>query len=106
MGGQLARRMLTGAVDKGVKGPLGAATDPALVKPWLKAVGGSMVTETATEMGQSAGEAYVEKQAGVNTDPWEQAKASVLPTLGMTALACTSWPCWPLSQFGASTGYR
>ena len=68
-----------------------------VLKPFAKQLGKTAVGEVGTEMGQSYGEAAVEKGAGVNVDPWQQAKAAIAPTLGMTAL---------LSPFGLAGQYR
>ncbi|WP_374257894.1 hypothetical protein [Aquabacterium sp.] len=66
---------------------LEASTSGAVVKPFLKEIPGALATEVGTEMAQNAGEAYVEREAGISKDdPWEQAKDAIGPTIGMTAL--------------------
>jgi len=91
------KKLLGIGAEKTMSGAIGKATDPAILVPFSKALVKTALGETATEMGQNYGEATVEKNAGVNTDPLEQAKASILPTLGMTA--------W-LAPFGLHASYR
>ncbi len=66
---------------------LADATDASVLKPWLKQIPETLATEVGTEMGQNAGEAYVEQQAGIDKQtPWDAAKEAIGPTVGMTAL--------------------
>ncbi len=63
------------------------ATSRAVLKPWAKQVPETMIGEVGTEMGQNAGEAYIEQQAGIDkTTPGEAAIQAIQPTVGMTAL--------------------
>ena len=82
---------------KTISSVIGQATNKEILRPFAKALVKTAIGETLTEMGQNYGQATVEKNAGVNTDPIEQAKASILPTLGMTA--------W-LAPFGLHASYR
>ncbi len=90
-GGKALSTTLNRATGRAVGTPaeqvLGDATSTAVLKPWLKQIPETAIGEVATEMGQNAGEAYVEQQAGIPThSPWEAAKEAIAPTLGMTAL--------------------
>lgn len=64
----------------------GEAAAQGVIKPFVKDLAGTAAGEVGTEMAQNYGQAVVEKNAGVQTDPWQQAKDAVAPTLGMTAL--------------------
>src|SRR3546814_20575558 len=64
-----------------------AATGKSFIKPYLKQLGETALVETGTEVGQNAGEAAVEKNAGIdNTSPFDAGVQAIAPTLGMTAL--------------------
>lgn len=91
MGGKIASPIFDKIAGQGAKATAGKAleeaTSGAVIKPFLKSIPGSLATEVGTEMGQNAGEAYVERAAGISKDdPWEQAKEAIGPTVGMTAL--------------------
>lgn len=91
LGGKIASPIVGKVFGQGAKATAGKAleeaTSGAVIKPFLKSIPGSLATEVGTEMGQNAGEAYVERAAGISKDdPWEQAKEAIGPTVGMTAL--------------------
>jgi N12 class adenine-specific DNA methylase len=82
----IGARALSKAAPAG-QAALTAATAPALVKPFVKQLGETALTEVGTEMGQGAGQAAVEQAyGGKGPSPWEAAKDAIAPTLGMTAL--------------------
>ena len=89
LGGKLlgvGGKVLKKGAQKTMGSTIGAATDTAVIKPFGKQLVQTALGEVATEMGQGSSQAYVEREAGVNTDPWTVAKESIAPTLGMTAL--------------------
>jgi len=77
---------LLGIGGKVIKDALKARVDEGVLKPFAKQLAKTATGEVATEMGQGYGQATVEKNAGVDVDPWQQAKETIAPTLGMTAL--------------------
>ena len=100
LGGKLlgiGAKVLGKTGKEGMEAALKTATDTALLKPFAKQLGTTAVGEVGTEIGQSYSQALVEKNAGVNVDPLEQAKAVIGPTLGMTAL---------LAPFGLAGHFR
>lgn len=78
------KKVLGKTASNSIGGVINDATDSSIIKPFSKELVKTAIGETATEMGQNYGEAVVEKNAGVNTDPVQQAKDSILPTIGMT----------------------
>lgn len=66
---------------------LSAVRNPKFLKEFAKDFTRTAVVETATEMGQNAGEAAVERAAGISdVSPWDAATEAIGPTLAMTAL--------------------
>ncbi len=57
-----------------------------LIKPLAAQYAKTAAVETGTEMGQNYGEAVVEKNAGVTTDPYKAATDAIGPTLAMTTM--------------------
>jgi hypothetical protein len=75
------------AAENPAKKALENATSTSVLKPWLKGVGETALEETATEIAQNAGEAQVEKNAGIDTQSaYDAGVQAIAPTLGMTAL--------------------
>ncbi len=100
LGGKLlgiGGKLLGNAAKDGIGGIISNATDKALWKPYAKQLFSTAIGETATEIGQSYGQATIEKNAGVDVDPLEQAAGVIAPTLGMTAL---------LAPFGLAGHFR
>jgi hypothetical protein len=100
LGGKLlgiGGKVLSNTAKDGIGKIISNATDTALWKPYAKQLAATALGETATEMGQSYGQATVEKNAGVDVDPTGQAISAIAPTLGMTAL---------LAPFGLAGHYR
>lgn len=61
--------------------------EQGILRPFLKQLGKTAAIETGTEVGQNAGEAAVEQQAGIDTvSPYDAGVQAIGPTLGMTAL--------------------
>lgn len=87
LGGKALSSTLASTGKTAAAEALEGATSKAVLKPFLRQFPESLATEVGTEMGQNAGEAWVEKQAGIDKqDPWEAAKEAVGPTVGMTLL--------------------
>ncbi|MEI7815585.1 MAG: PLxRFG domain-containing protein [Desulfuromonadales bacterium] len=102
IGGALAGRMvgaggkMLGVAGERLLGKTGATagesvlkniTNPQAVKNYFASVVETALEETATEMGQGAAEAAVEKHYGYdNESPWNAATSAIAPTIGMTFL--------------------
>jgi hypothetical protein len=83
----LAGRAIGKTTGTAAERALQEATNTQVLKPWMRQLPETIIGEVGTEMGQNAGEAYVEQQAGIdNHAPWDAAKEAILPTIGMTAL--------------------
>lgn len=80
----VAGKALGKAVAPGVAGTVAAATDTAVLKPFAKSFIKTALVETGTEIGQAGAQALVEREAGVDVNPWEQMKSVVGPTLALT----------------------
>jgi hypothetical protein len=92
----IAGKALGKAASPTVAGTLAKATDTAVWKPFAKGLVTTAVGEVGTEIGQAVLQASVEREAGVDVDPFEQMKGVVGPTLGMTAF---------LAPFGLHANY-
>lgn len=100
LGGKLlgiGGKALSRTAGKTIGNTIGNAVDTRLWTPYAQQLLKTAIGETATEMGQGYSQAVVEKNAGVGTDPWQQTKDVIAPTLGMTAL---------LAPFGLAGHYR
>lgn len=87
---------VAGAVvkDEGVQGVMNSFVAPRFARQVGIGAAENVGIQIPTQAGASAAQAAVEKGVGIDSpDPWEAAKASVLPTLAMTAL---------LTPFGAA----
>lgn len=66
---------------------LAGLREPKYLKQLAKEVGENMLVQTATEMGQGAVQAGVEKEAGISdVTPWDAATQAIGPSLALTAL--------------------
>src|SRR5450830_1363011 len=75
------------AVGKALGPAAGEAAEAGVIKPFLKELPKTAAGEVATEMGQAAAQAEIERRASIdNQAPWDAAKETIAPTLGMTAL--------------------
>lgn len=80
IGGKLLGRSMS--VDQA----LAKVRNPEFLKAFAKQYMKTATVEVGTEMGQNAGTAAIEKEAGIDTaDPWDAATAAIGPTLVLTA---------------------
>ncbi|MFZ2770072.1 MAG: hypothetical protein WAZ50_03025 [Minisyncoccia bacterium] len=91
IGGSMAKsaigRMLNKGEQTAAQSVLKSFTNPGTVGRFAGNAIETAAGETAVEMGQSFGEADVERHYGYdNQNPWDAAKGAIAPTLGMSAL--------------------
>ncbi|MBK5276281.1 MAG: hypothetical protein JJE30_14700 [Desulfuromonadales bacterium] len=91
IGGGMAKNVIGRMLNKGEKTTaqtvLRSFTNPGTAARFGVNALETATGETAVEMGQGYGESAVEKEYGYDTkDPWQAAKETVAPTLGMSAL--------------------
>ena len=80
---------------------LAGIRDPKFLKQFAQEMGKVGAVETATEMGQGAGEAAIEHNAGIDeTTPWNAATGVIGPTLALTALL------GPLAALGVKSAQK
>ena len=100
LGGKLlgiGGKVLGKAAQPTMASALGTVTEKGLLKPFGKQLATTTAGEVTTEMGQGYSQATVEKNAGVDVDPWQQTKDVIGPTIGMTAI---------LAPFGLAGHFR
>jgi hypothetical protein len=91
IGGSMAKSAIGRMVNRGeqtaAQTALKSFTNPGAIGKFAGNAMETAIGETATEMGQGAGEAAVEQHYGYDRQtPWDAAKEAVTPTLGMSAL--------------------